>query len=167
MEKKSYKFSEHTYLQKLEDDLSKSEIELADINKSIKSIEVCNPDGSINNENYNIYSDLINRADCLESHIYDIKCELQPKVYMCQYVGSDRYPFELVKRNSEKVWWVRMMEFKETGCYSGHCYDYASNPKNDIIEIRQHKNGRWYEKGQNHCPYHLVEEPYAYIDPSF
>ena len=85
-------------------------------------------------------------------------------------VGSDRYPYTVIKRTENKVWCRRddyMMA--EGGNYFGdQKYDYYERPDASVEEFTLRKNGHWCRvgDGMNGCALVLGYRR-AYQDPSF
>lgn len=164
-------FNKYEYLKRIEGELKNYQEEYDSLNQKEDDLfkrqydKSC-PDeekNKIREERFQIYD----RLDELEALIHDIECELQPKVYLTHHVGTDNYPYELIERRSEKVLWVREMDFEIGDAYDGCSTNCTPNIKNPIEEIRQHKNGLWYIRGSKCCPFSFSKEPHGYRDPSF
>jgi hypothetical protein len=68
-----------------------------------------------------------------------------------KYVGSDRYPFTVVKILSPKRIVVQMDKATRTdsnGLSEQQEYQYEPNPNGSEYTISLRKDGRWYEVGQ-------------------
>lgn len=124
----------------------------------------------------------------VSSFLYDAKRRLnnylssRPKLkypvkkYANYKVGSDTYPFEVIRQVSPNVVEVRAMETKQVvfpvefhqGGFCGHYsdnhnqkYEYFSNEQNPIIRINLSKKG-W---GKGH--YWMSEKPHKFYDYNF
>lgn len=86
-------------------------------------------------------------------------------------IGSDRYPYEVVKVVNDRTLQLREMDFRRTdnnGMSESQTYDITPNPARSSITVTLRKNGRWCQKGQpmNSGGYSLGHAR-AYQDPSF
>lgn len=128
------------------------------------------------------------REDCwfMERRRAEIKVLLCEKKYANQHLYTDTNPFEVVEELSDKRILVRAMkctikpEAKEAlqasfvpGGFIGHFdndkqeWNYESDASAPLIELRKHKDGRWYETGSRHCPFTLSDHPVKFYDYNF
>ena len=128
------------------------------------------------------------REDCeaMEHRRAEIKVLLLEKKYANQHLYTDTNPYEVVEELSDKRIMVRAMkctikpEAKAAlqasfvpGGFFGHTdndlqeWDYESDASAPLIELRKHKDGRWYETGSRHCPFTLSDHPVKYYDYNF
>ena len=101
--------------------------------------------------------------------------------YANQVGYSDVYPFEVVRRISEKCIELRAMSYERhpdwkpeiaAGGFAGHCVNnqsqqwiIKSDPHGGKIKIRLHKDGRWRDANGNR--YLFDEEPCRFYDYNF
>lgn len=90
--------------------------------------------------------------------------------YANYYIGSDAYPYEIVRVVSDKTLEVRRMDFvatEDSNYFGNQKYNYISKPDAEVVRIRKRKNGKWMEQGAKCGGFGLADEPHAYRDPSF
>ena len=95
-------------------------------------------------------------------------------------LGSDIYPFEVVRQISDITLEVRQLDTEliqapqnfQIGGFAAHCvdnhnqkYSYRSNPTNGTMRIRfSRKRGQWHHKGTK---FMLLDEPLKFHDYNF
>ena len=104
--------------------------------------------------------------------------------YMSQCLHSDVNPYEVIEERTEKLWIVRRMKAVEMewskerriksfvpGGFLGHFddsdqeWDISSDPDGEVVAIRKHIDGRWYDPyGIRYVP---TTEPYKHYDFNF
>ena len=89
-----------------------------------------------------------------------------PVKFFRQIVGTDIYPFEVIRKVSDVTYEVREMEC-DFDFPSGHGYNYRSNPNRLVIRIRKHNDGRFYAPGWKTIPFIPDERARGYRDWSF
>ena len=103
------------------------------------------------------------------------------KGYMNQMGYSDVNPFEIVRVVSDKCVEIRPMDYEKdsswkpevmVGGFCGHVVNQneqrwfiKSNPENQVVKVRLHKNGKWYSKEK--AEYSLAEKPRKFYDYNF
>lgn len=91
---------------------------------------------------------------------------LEQAVYANQKLFSDTYPFEIVRKISDKTIEVREMKaVLIEGDYDNQSWKYNSKENNPIIKLRLRKKGGW--KDKRGIRYNLDVEPMRYHDYSF
>lgn len=103
--------------------------------------------------------------------------------YANRHGYSDIEPFEIIKTTGKKItiYHIRQMKAELAdgwkpeiipGGFAGHCvnqhtqkYNYSQIKNMPLIKIRQHKNGKWYDKYKNH--YVLSDRPIKFYDYNF
>ncbi len=94
--------------------------------------------------------------------------ENEIKKYWIQGVGSDCYPWELVKKVSDITLEIRKMDSKEITpahtSYGAQKWKITSNKENEIIRIRKNKNGVF--KAYK-CGFYPSDKPCRHHDYSF
>ena len=96
-------------------------------------------------------------------------------------VGSDCFPFEVVRRVSEKIVDVRSMAYQldptwkpvmHPGGFAAHCSNQQEQrwiitpaPDRAVVRLRLHKDGRWRSAGGNR--YTLSATPRRFHDYNF
>lgn len=91
---------------------------------------------------------------------------LEQAVYANQKLFSDTYPFEIVRKISDKTIEVREMKaVLIEGNYDNQSWKYNSEENNPIIKLRLRKKGGW--KDKKGIRYNLDVEPMRYHDYSF
>jgi hypothetical protein len=102
-------------------------------------------------------------------------------MYANQFGYSDVYPFEVVRKVSEKCIEVREMDAEKdtsvelkwvVGGYAGHCvnqdaqkWNITKNENNPVVRIRLGKGGMW--KDANGRKYGLADAPRRFYDYNF
>ena len=91
---------------------------------------------------------------------------LEQAVYANQKLFSDTYPFEIVRKISDKTIEVREMKaVLIEGDYDNQSWKYNSEENNSIIKLKLRKKGGW--KDKKGIRYNLDVEPMRYHDYSF
>jgi len=88
-------------------------------------------------------------------------------LYANQFLFSDIYPYEVVKKVSDVTMDIQEMSAElqpETDPYEQK-YKFSSNKENPIIRIRKNKKGVWRDKDGR--KYIIGNEPRKYHDYSF
>lgn len=91
---------------------------------------------------------------------------LEQAVYANQKLFGDTYPFEIVRKISDKT--IEIREMKAVlieGGYDNQSWKYNSEENNPIIKLRLRKKGGW--KDKKGIRYNLDVEPMRYHDYSF
>jgi hypothetical protein len=100
---------------------------------------------------------------------------IQPQIGMgvTQHIGSDRYPYTIVKVISPKKLEIHPDDYTpdkehEFDYYSNQVYIYTPSNSSHTLIITLRKNGRWIQQGQsiNDSPFSIGERNY-YSDPHF
>lgn len=126
--------------------------------------------------------------DFEEEVIHPLRVELLPNEdkFFSEYLWSDVNAYEVVRQCTPDKYVVRELDAElteeadkalkdsfEVGGFCGHfnndCQEWTfkSNPKNPEIEIRRHKNGKWYRANTRTCPFILKDHPYKFYDYNF
>lgn len=82
------------------------------------------------------------------------------------HLYSDVYPYEIVRKISDKTLEIRKMNYTLTNNdMSNQEWEISSNKNNPTFRIRLHKNGTWRDRRK--LRYSLDTEPSCYYDYSF
>lgn len=82
------------------------------------------------------------------------------------HLYSDVYPYEIVRKISDKTLEIRKMNYTLTNNdMSNQEWEISSNENNPTFRIRLHKNGTWRDRRK--LRYSLDTEPSCYYDYSF
>ena len=111
---------------------------------------------------------------------------LAERKYANQHLYTDINPFEVIEEKSDTRIVVRSMKStikpaaKEAlqasfvpGGFVGHFdnseqdWDIVPDENGRVLELRRHKDGRWYETGSRHCPFTLATKPVKFYDYNF
>lgn len=109
---------------------------------------------------------------------------MQEKKYATEHLWSDAHAYEIIEEKTATKMLVRQLkatikpearkalhESFIPGGFCGHFdndlqeWDFEVNENNPIIEIRKHKNGRWYASGKRH--FTIEAQPREYYDYNF
>ena len=122
----------------------------------------------------------------LKSRKQELLILVAEKKYANQYLYSDVNPWEVIEEKSPVRIVVRAMrcqikpearkalqESFVPGGFLGHFdnavqeWDISPDKDGMTIELRKHKDGRWYEAGSRSCPFILSTEPFKRYDYNF
>ena len=79
------------------------------------------------------------------------------------HLYSDVYPYEIVRKISNKTLEVRKMNYKSTSRdFSNQQWKCYSDEKFPILRIRLHKDGTWRDTRNQNCRYLLNTKPDCY-----
>lgn len=87
------------------------------------------------------------------------------------HVGSDRYPFTVVKVITQNKIQLQADSFSRTdknGISENQTYAWDYNTDSEIIVVSKRKNGRWHKvKDSMSGPFYTIGARNIYQDPSF
>lgn len=113
---------------------------------------------SMYQEDQKSYIYIKNLLTCLE-------VENHEKLFATEYVGSDRYAWEVLERKSPSRFIIRRLKAKNNGQVGEQDWTFETDPNGQTIEIRRKKNKLGWCNGSR--LFLLGTEPYAYYDWSF
>ena len=85
------------------------------------------------------------------------------KQYWNQSVGTDVYPYELVRKIGKTQFELRPMDY----WYDDGEINYVSNPERHTIRVSRRKNGHYRQVGSRYGHFWPADEPRHYWDPHF
>ena len=87
----------------------------------------------------------------------------ESKTYWNQSVGSDVYPYELIRKIGKTQFELRQMDT----LYDNGEYQYISNTDRHTIRVSRRKDGTYREIGDKYCYFVPSDYPRKYLDPHF
>ena len=130
---------------------------------------------------YNVITPLDNIVDDIKNRINYLTIELYENKYANKLIGSNIYPFEVIKEINVNEYIIREMRCSETeksinernkslteGCFAGHYDNFVqdwiieSDISKEPFKIRRHKDGQWYDK--NGMKYAIKNKPIKFYD---
>ena len=87
----------------------------------------------------------------------------ESKPYWNQSVGSDVYPYELIRKIGKTQFELRPMD----ACHGVNGLNYVSNTDRQTIRVSRRKDGYYRQVGDRYGYFYPSERPRYYQDPHF
>lgn len=87
--------------------------------------------------------------------------------YWNQSVGSDVYPYELIRKIGKTQFELRPMDYWYGDTNTGNAINYVSNVDRPTIKVSRRKDGYYRQVGDRYGYFYPSERPRYYLDPHF